>query len=82
MSAFAEGGLFSDYWDIPVLLKPASILLWALQASCSGSPLRLPPNRSPSPVHERFHLLQREFAVFVGIHGLENSFMGRLKLLQ
>src|SRR6516225_9649 len=39
-------------------------------------------NRSPSSVHERLHLLQRKFAIFVGVHCLKNSFVSRLKFLQ
>lgn len=42
----------------------------------------LPRNRSPGPVHERLHLLERKFAIFVGVHCLKNSFVSRLKLLQ
>jgi len=30
-------------------------------------------------VHERLHLLQSQFAIFVGVHGLENSFVAALR---
>src|SRR5262249_19819903 len=45
-------------------------------------PLLLLRRRSPSPPHERLHLLRSKLAVFVAIHCFENSLVSRLKLRQ
>ncbi|MGY3238885.1 hypothetical protein ACVMAJ_005775 [Bradyrhizobium sp. USDA 4448] len=39
-------------------------------------------SRSPGPVYERLHLLERQLAIFVAVHRLEKSFVSRLKFLQ
>ena len=38
--------------------------------------------RSPGPVDERLHLFQRNLAVFIAVHCLEDSFVSCVKLLQ
>src|SRR6266540_1246621 len=39
-------------------------------------------SRSSGSLHEGLHLLQSEAAIFIGVHRLEDAFVGRLKLLQ